>query len=153
MKKIAVFPGSFDPITAGHVDVLERAMPLFDKIIIAIGKNESKKRMFSLEQRMNFIKEAFVTNNKIEVDSYEGLTIDYCKTVGADFILRGIRNTIDLEYEKAIAQANKSLAPNVETVFLITSEKTSFISSSIVREIFVNDGNVSEFLPKGVKLK
>ena len=136
-----MFPGSFDPITKGHQDLVERALPLFDEIIIAIGTNGSKNRMFPLEERLDFINQVFVTNPKIKVDTYKGLTVDYCNSVNSNFLLRGIRNTVDFEYERAIAQSNKKLAPNVETVFLITSENTSFISSSIVRDILKNKGD------------
>lgn len=149
--KIAVFPGSFDPITLGHIDLIHRALPLFDKIIVAIGSNANKKCMFSLEQRISWIEESIENSGKIEVENFSGLTVDYCQSKGADFILRGIRNSIDLEFEKAIAQANSKLKPNIETVFLLTSPERSFISSSIVRDVIKNNGDYGKFVPNCVK--
>lgn len=145
MKK-AVFPGSFDPITIGHVDIIQRALPMFDKIIIAIGKNADKKYMFSLEQRIQFIEQVFENHPKIEVQTYSGLTVDFCKQNEVNFILRGLRNPADFEFEKAIAQTNRKLE-NIETVFLLTSAETSFISSSIVRDILRNGGDANNFIP------
>ncbi len=145
MKK-AVFPGSFDPITLGHIDIIKRAIPLFDKIVIAIGINAEKKYMFSLEERVNFIKKSFADELKITVTRYKGLTVEYCKNIDADFILRGLRNPADFEFEKAIAQTNRKLS-GIETVFLLTSAETSFISSSIVRDIIRNGGDASKLLP------
>ncbi|MBA5791614.1 pantetheine-phosphate adenylyltransferase [Flavobacterium sp. xlx-214] len=149
MKK-AVFPGSFDPITNGHVDVIKRALPLFDEIIIAIGTNTDKKYMFSLEERMQFIRETFADEPKVIVENYQGLTIDYCKEKGADFLLRGLRNPADFEFEKAIAHANR-LVSGIETVFLLTAVDTSFISSSIVRDFIRNNGDYSLLVPPAVK--
>ncbi len=149
MKK-AVFPGSFDPITLGHVDIIKRAIPLFDEIVIAIGVNAEKKYMFSLNERVAFIKKCFADEKNITVTKYKGLTVDYCKTIDADFILRGLRNPADFEFEKAIAQTNRKLS-GIETVFLLTSADTSFISSSIVRDIIRNGGDASELVPKCVK--
>ncbi|MDG2279364.1 MAG: pantetheine-phosphate adenylyltransferase [Flavicella sp.] len=148
MKK-AVFPGSFDPITLGHFDIINRALPLFDEIVVAIGINADKKYMFSLEERMNFIKKTFKGEPKITVTTYKGLTVDYCKTIDADFILRGLRNPADFEFEKAIAIANRKLS-GIETVFLLTSAETSYISSSIVRDIMRNNGDASILVPKSV---
>jgi pantetheine-phosphate adenylyltransferase len=150
--KVALFPGSFDPITLGHVDVIKRALPLFDKIVVAIGINANKKYMFSLEQRMSWIKESFAEESKIEVVTYEGLTIDFARTVGAKFLLRGLRNPADFEFEKAISRANQKMAIDIETVFLLTSPETSFISSSIVRDVITNAGDYSLFVPEGVKV-
>ena len=150
--KVALFPGSFDPITLGHVDVIKRALPLFDKIVVAIGINANKKYMFSLEQRMGWIKESFAEESKIEVVTYEGLTIDFARTVGAKFLLRGLRNPVDFEFEKAISRANQKMAIDIETVFLLTSPETSFISSSIVRDVITNAGDYSLFVPEGVKV-
>ncbi len=152
--KIAVFPGSFDPITLGHFDIVERAYPLFDKIIIAIGQNSQKKYMFSLEQRMNFIKKTFEKFPNIEVDHFEGLTIDYCQSKKVNFILRGLRNPADFEFEKAIAQTNRELTQEnkIETIFLLTSASKSFISSSIVREIITFGGNYELLVPDSVKV-
>lgn len=148
MKK-AVFPGSFDPITLGHVDIINRAIPLFDEIIIAIGINADKKYMFSLEERMKFIMDTYKDVSKVTVKTYSGLTVDYCKEIGADFILRGLRNPADFEFEKAIAITNRKLT-GIETVFLLTSAETSYISSSIVRDIIRNNGDASILVPKGI---
>ncbi len=147
--KRAIFPGSFDPITLGHLDIINRALPLFDEIIIAIGINAEKKYMFPLEKRKHFIKETFANEPKIKVETYTGLTIEYCQEKNIDFILRGLRNPADFEFEKAIAQTNRKLAP-VETVFLLTSAETSYISSSIVRDVLRNGGNIEGFVPKSV---
>lgn len=147
--KIAVFPGSFDPITNGHVDVIKRAIPLFDKIVIAIGINADKKYMFDIEKRRKFIIDTFKDQSKIEITTYTGLTVDYCKKINAGFILRGLRNPADFEFEKAIAQTNRKLT-GIETVFLLTSAETSFISSSIVRDIIRNNGDVSVLVPPTV---
>lgn len=148
----AIFPGSFDPITLGHVDIINRALPLFDEIIIAIGVNHDKSYMFSLEQRIQFIREHYKNEPKIKVDTYSGLTIDYCKKMSVEFILRGLRNPADFEFEKAIAQTNRKLS-NIETVFLLTSADTSFISSSIVRDVHRNGGDISGFVPQSVLAK
>ena len=152
--RIAVFPGSFDPITLGHFDIVERAYPLFDKIIIAIGQNSQKKYMFSLEQRMDFIKRTFKDFPNIEVEHFEGLTIDYCRSKNVNFILRGLRNPADFEFEKAIAQTNRELTQEnkVETIFLLTSAGKSFISSSIVREIITFNGNYELLVPEAVRV-
>ena len=147
--KRAVFPGSFDPLTLGHKDIIDRALPLFDEIIIAIGTNSSKKYMFTLEQRIAFIKKTYNGVAKIKIDTYKGLTIEYCKKVNSDFILRGLRNPADFEFEKAIAHTNRRMS-NIETVFLLTSADTSYISSSIVRDILKNKGDVSLLVPKAV---
>lgn len=149
--KRAVFPGSFDPITLGHYDIIERGVKLFDEVIIAIGVNADKKYMFSLEQRKQFIEEAFKDQPKVKVTTYEGLTIDYCESVDAKFILRGLRNPADFEFEKAIAHTNRKLS-KIETVFLLTAAKTSFISSSIVRDVIRNNGDYSVLVPDSVRL-
>ncbi|AZI23509.1 pantetheine-phosphate adenylyltransferase [Chryseobacterium taklimakanense] len=152
--RIAVFPGSFDPITLGHYDIVERASPLFDKIIIAIGQNSQKNYMFSLEQRKEFIKQTFKDFPNVEVDSFEGLTIDYCRSKNVNFILRGLRNPADFEFEKAIAQTNRTLTHDnkIETIFLLTSAGKSFISSSIVREIINFKGNYELMVPDAVRV-
>ncbi len=151
MKK-AVFPGSFDPITLGHVDIIRRALPLFDEIVIAIGVNAKKNYMYSIDQRMRFIQNAFFAEEKISVETYKGLTVDYCKQINADFILRGLRNPADFEFEKAIAQTNRKLS-GIETVFLLTSAETSYVSSSIVRDIIKNGGDASTLVPSSVTTK
>ncbi|RST26114.1 pantetheine-phosphate adenylyltransferase [Chryseobacterium lacus] len=152
--RIAVFPGSFDPITLGHYDIVERATPLFDKIIIAIGQNSQKKYMFSLEQRKEFIQKTFKDFPNVEVDSFEGLTIDYCQSKKVNFILRGLRNPADFEFEKAIAQTNRTLTHDnkIETIFLLTSAGKSFISSSIVREIISFKGHYELLVPDSVRV-
>ena len=151
--KIAIFPGSFDPITKGHESIVKRAAPLFDKIIVAIGDNSSKNRTFSLEKRKEWIEKTFEKDSNVEVMTYNGLTVDFCKEQKANFILRGLRSTIDFEYEQPIAQMNNSLHPEVESFFLITEPKFSAISSSIVKEIFKHGGDVSQFIPDGIILK
>jgi len=150
MKK-AIFPGSFDPITLGHVDIINRGVTLFDEVIIAIGENSSKDYMFSLDERIAFIERAFKDNPKVRVMSYSGLTIEFCKEVGVDFILRGLRNPADFEFEKAIAHTNRHLS-TLETVFLLTSAQTSFISSSIVREIIRFGGDYKKLVPNSVRV-
>ncbi|MFK7756727.1 MAG: pantetheine-phosphate adenylyltransferase [Flavobacteriales bacterium] len=147
MNRIAIFPGSFDPITIGHQNIVERALPMFDKVVVAIGENSQKKKMFTLEQRISFIEKTFVTHDKVEVMSYSGLTVDFCKLLGAKFILRGIRNAKDLDFEQAIAQMNMALNPEIETVFLVNDPKYGAINSSIVRDIHANGGDTSQFLP------
>ncbi|MDA9125895.1 pantetheine-phosphate adenylyltransferase [Flavobacteriaceae bacterium] len=151
MKK-AIFPGSFDPITLGHFDIVNRGVTLFDEVIIAIGENSSKDYMFSLEERKQFIENTFKDNPKVKVMSYSGLTTEFCKEIGVDFILRGLRNPADFEFEKAIAQTNRHLS-TLETVFLLTSAQTSFISSSIVREIIRFDGDYKKLVPDSVRIK
>ncbi|MDQ7916941.1 pantetheine-phosphate adenylyltransferase [Mesonia sp. MT50] len=151
MKK-AVFPGSFDPITLGHYDIIERSLQLFDEVILAIGVNADKKYMFSLEERMRFITEAFKDEPKIVVKTYEGLTVDFCIKENAPFILRGLRNPADFEFEKAIAHTNRKLE-QIETVFLLTSSGKSYISSSIVRDVIRNHGDYTMLVPDSVRVK
>ena len=150
----AVFPGSFDPITLGHLDIIERAVPLFDKLIIAIGQNSQKKYMFSLEKKMEFIKKSVAHFPNVEVDSFEGLTIDYCRSKNVNFIIRGLRNPADFEFEKAIAQTNRLLTHEnkIETIFLLTSAGKSYISSSIVREIISFNGDYTLMVPDAVRV-
>lgn len=150
--KIAVFPGSFDPITLGHVDIITRAVSLFDKIIVAVGENSNKKYMFSQEQRMAWIKACFKDYDSIEVMAYSGLTVDFCIKVNARFILRGLRNPADFEFEKAIAQTNRKIMPSLDTVFLLTASGLSSISSSIARDIIRHKGDYSQFVPPAVKV-
>lgn len=146
----AIFPGSFDPLTLGHHDIIMRGITLFDEIIIAIGKNADKKYMFSLEKRMQFIEEAFKDVPSIKVKTYQGLTVDFCKKEGANFILRGLRNPADFEFEKAIAHTNRKLS-EIETVFLLTSSGKSYISSSIVRDVIRNNGDYTGLVPNSVR--
>ena len=148
----AIFPGSFDPITLGHLDIINRSIPLFDEIIIAIGVNAEKKYMFPLEERKRFIEETFKHEDTISVITYEGLTIDLCKKFEADFILRGLRNPADFEFEKAIAHTNRKLS-KIETIFLLTAADTSYISSSIVRDVIRNEGNYKMLVPDAVRIK
>jgi len=152
MDRIAIFPGSFDPITKGHENIILRASQLFDKIIVAVGNNSDKNSFFTLEQRVEFIKQTFVTKSGIEVDTYDGLTVEYCKKMNARFILRGLRSSLDFEYEKSISQLNRNLAGDIDTVFLITAPEFAAISSTIVREILANKGDVTPFIPDNVSL-
>lgn len=151
--KIAVFPGSFDPFTIGHQDIVKRALPLFEKMIIAIGENSSKNGLFSIEKRVEWIKNTFKDEPKVFVETYNGLTVNYCIDKGAQFLLRGLRTSADFEYERAIAQMNKKMYPEIESVFLLTSPEYTSISSTIVREIIKHGGDASQFLPKVVDIK
>jgi pantetheine-phosphate adenylyltransferase len=146
-QKIAVFPGSFDPITTGHVDLVERALPLFDKIIVAIGVNTQKQTLFSLEQRIQWLEDVFAHEDRIAVDYFENLTAHYCTRIGANFLLRGLRNASDFDYEKTISQLNHIVGNGIETIFLISQPAYSHISSTIVREIIKGGGDASPFIP------
>lgn len=147
--KRALFPGSFDPITLGHYDIIKRGVKLFDEVVVAIGINADKNYMFSIEERKSFIEKSFANEPKVKVTTYEGLTVDFCKEINAKFILRGLRNPADFEFEKAIAHTNRKLS-KIETVFLLTASKTSFISSSIVRDVIRNNGDYSLLVPSSV---
>jgi pantetheine-phosphate adenylyltransferase len=147
MKKIAVFPGSFDPFTLGHYDIITRALPLFDELIVAVGENSTKNALFSLEKRMFMISKTFESVSKVKILNYQGLTIDFCKQMNAQFLLRGLRTAADFEFERSIAHSNKTLLPSIETVFMLTAPEYSFITSTIVREILRNKGDVSGFVP------
>ena len=147
MKRIAIFPGSFDPFTNGHYDIIKRSIGLFDEIIIAIGNNSNKKRYLPVEQMLEIIEDLFKGEKAVSAKSYKGLTAEFARTVGAQFLLRGLRNTTDFEYENTIAQANRHLNKDLETVFLITSPHLAAISSSIIREIHSYGGNVDDFIP------
>ena len=149
--KRALFPGSFDPITLGHYDIIKRALDLFDEIVVAIGVNGDKNYMFTVEQRKEFIEKAFADEPKVKVTTYQGLTVDFCKEIDAQFILRGLRNPADFEFEKAIAHTNRKLS-QIETVFLLTAARTSFISSSIVRDVIRNHGDYTVLVPDSVRV-
>ncbi|HEY1031181.1 MAG TPA: pantetheine-phosphate adenylyltransferase [Flavipsychrobacter sp.] len=151
MQRVCLFPGTFDPITLGHVDVIKRSVSLFDKLIIAIGVNSQKTPMFTIEQRIAWITEIFKDYPQISVTSYSGLTIHYCKEVGAQYMMRGIRYIADFEYEKAIADMNRMLAPEIETIFLTCAPEYSTISSTIVRDVIRNNGDVSKIIPAEVR--
>ena len=150
MKK-AVFPGSFDPITIGHLDIVERAIKVFDEIIIAVGDNTDKKYMFPKEKRVEFVKQTFNNYNNIKVESYDGLTVDFCKKNNTEFMIRGLRNPADFEFEKSIALTNREMT-DIETIFFLTSPDNSFVSSSIVRDLIRNSGDYKLFIPKGITL-
>ncbi len=145
--RVCLFPGTFDPITMGHTDIINRALPLFDKVVIGIGRNANKVPMFSEEQRLGWIKEIYINEPKVEAVVYEGLTVECCKRVGANFILRGIRYVNDFEYEKAIADMNRSINGHIETVFLTCLPQYTSVASTLVRDVLKNGGDVSQFLP------
>lgn len=148
MQRICLFPGTFDPVTLGHIDIIDRALPLFDKLIIGIGRNVNKQPMFSEEQRLDWIKEIYKGNDKVEAVVYEGLTVECCKKVNANFILRGIRYVNDFEYEKAIADMNRSLDGHIDTIFLTCLPQFTSVASTLVRDVLRNGGEVSQFLPQ-----
>jgi pantetheine-phosphate adenylyltransferase len=150
MSRICLFPGTFDPVTLGHVDIIDRALPLFDKIIVGIGLNAAKAPMFSPEQRLKWIDELYDQESKVEGAIYEGLTVDFCRSIGARFILRGIRYVSDFEYEKTIADANRTMDRTIETIFLTGEPKYTSVASTIVRDILRNGGDASPFLPERV---
>jgi pantetheine-phosphate adenylyltransferase len=150
MARICLFPGTFDPVTLGHTDIIDRALPLFDKLVIGIGRNVNKEPMFSEQQRLEWLKEIYRDNPKVDALMYEGLTVECCKQVGANFILRGIRYVNDFEYEKAIADMNRSIADNVETIFLTCLPQYTSVASTLVRDVLKNGGDVSRFLPQVV---
>ncbi len=151
MKRICLFPGTFDPLTLGHTDIIDRALPLFDKLVIGIGRNSNKKPMFSEKQRLKWVKDIYNNNPKVDAIAYDGLTVDCCKKVGAGFILRGIRYVNDFEYEKAIADMNRSIEPEIETIFLTCLPQFTSVASTLVRDVLRNGGDVSQFLPDVVK--
>ncbi len=152
MQKIAVFPGSFDPITKGHYDIITRALPLFDQVIIAIGKNSQKESWFPLEKRKTWIEYLFEGEDKIKVRTYSGLTVNFCQEIGAQYIIRGLRTSADFEFERGIAQMNQSMNDEIETVFLISNPSYSHITSTIVRDILRNGGDAHQFVPEGIDL-
>lgn len=150
MSRICLFPGTFDPVTLGHVDIINRAIPLFDRIVVGIGLNAAKAPMFSADQRLQWIREIYANEEKVEGRIYEGLTVNFCQSIGARFILRGIRYVSDFEYEKTIADANRTLDPGIETIFLTGEPKYTSVASTIVRDIIRNHGNATPFLPEAV---
>ena len=153
MKKTAIFPGSFDPITVGHESIIRRSIPLFDEIIVAIGINSTKDYQFPLEKREAWIKQVFANEPKINVISYSGLTIDLCKKVNAKYILRGLRTSADFEFERGIAQMNKAMMSDLETIFILTTPEFSAINSTVVRDIIQNGGDPTPFVPASINLK
>ena len=153
MKRVALFPGSFDPFTVGHESIVKRGLALFDTVVIAVGFNASKPGFFPLENRMNLIREIFKGDDRIVVSSYSNLTVDFCKEVNANFILRGLRTSADFEYERAIAQVNKSMAPGIQSVFLLTTPEHTPVNSTIVRDIIRHNGDASKFIPNNVDYK
>lgn len=152
MIKRAVFPGSFDPITLGHENIIRRAIPLFDEIIVAVGLNIEKKGYFNVEDRIRWIREVFADSPTVSVDSYSGLTVDFCREVSASYILRGLRTSADFEFERTVGQVNKKLYPAIDTVFLLTTPEYTSINSSIVRDVHKNGGDVGIFIPEVIKL-
>lgn len=152
MERICLFPGTFDPVTLGHVDIINRALPLFDKIYVGIGINSSKSPMFTAEQRMHWFSEIYKDEPRVQSVVYDGLTVNYCRIIKAGFILRGIRYVSDFEYEKTIADANRTLDKNIETIFLTGEPKYTSVASTIVRDIIRNGGNASPFLPEAVNI-
>ena len=146
--KIALFPGSFDPVTKAHVDILKRALPLFDKVVIGIGLNSTKAAYLTLEKRKEMLRAIFANEPKVEVQTYEGLTVEFCKKIQSNYMIRGIRTVSDFEYEKAIAQMNHALEPEIESIFIVSKPGYSSISSTIVRDIMRNNGDVQQFIPK-----
>jgi pantetheine-phosphate adenylyltransferase len=153
MKKVAVFPGSFDPFTIGHEAIVRRALSMFDEIIIAVGANTLKKSFYPLETRKEMITKTFRNEPRVKVDHYTGLTVDFCRNNKAGYLLRGLRTSADFEFERAIGQVNKSLAPDIESVFLLTAPEHSFINSTIVRDILKNRGDASMFVPAAINIK
>lgn len=151
MKNIAVFPGTFDPITVGHEDIINRASPLFDEIIVAIGINTKKTTLFPIETRIEWIQKTFASNPKITIQSYEGLTVDFCKNNNAKFLIRGLRNGSDFDYESHIAQLNKALWNDIETIFITSSPELSYISSTLVRDLIIHQADYQRYLPAGIR--
>lgn len=152
MDKVAVFPGTFDPFTVGHEALVKRALKLFDRVVIAVGKNLSKKTLFDIDQRLAMVNDVFAGEPRVEIVSYEGLTVDFCHSIGAHYLLRGLRTAADFEYERAIGQVNKAMRPDIETVFLLTAPEHTPVNSTIVRDILVNKGDASKFLPSAINI-
>jgi len=153
MEKVAIFPGSFDPFTVGHESIVLRSIELFDKVIIAVGYNLAKSSFFPIEKRLELIKKVFANEPKVEVISYQGLTIDLCRKLNVKYVLRGLRTAVDFEFERAVGQANKAMYPEIESVFLLTDPEHTHINSSIVRDVLFHHGDPSKFLPKSINIK
>jgi pantetheine-phosphate adenylyltransferase len=153
MKKSAVFPGSFDPVTRGHESIIRRALDLFDVIVVAVGENPEKKCQFPLEQRLRWLEKVFADEPRIRIQVYSGLTVDFCRKINSGFILRGLRTSADFEFERSIGQMNRAMEPEIETVFLLAEPRYNSVSSSIVRDILRNGGKVGQFIPKGIRIK
>ncbi|MEO5674825.1 MAG: pantetheine-phosphate adenylyltransferase [Chitinophagales bacterium] len=153
MRRIAVFPGSFDPVTIGHIDIINRGLPLFDSIIIGIGVNSQKKYLFALEKRIGWLKKIYEFEPRISIESYTGLTVNFCEKHGSAFILRGIRSSGDFEFEKVVSQTNRVLNRSVETIFILANPSLSVVSSSIVRDVIVNGGDARAFVPEEIELQ
>lgn len=149
-QKVCLFPGTFDPVTLGHTDIINRALPLFEKLIIGLGRNTNKNTLFSEAQRLDWIREIYKDEKKIDVIAYDGLTVDCCKRVGATYLLRGIRYVNDFEYEKAIADMNRSISDGIETIFLTCLPIYTSVASTLIRDVYINGGIVSQFLPEPV---
>lgn len=152
MEKVAVFPGTFDPFTVGHEAIVRRALTIFDRIVVAVGMNLAKKTLFNLDQRVGMIKDVFSDDSNVSVISFEGLTVDFCEKIGANYLLRGLRTAADFEYERAIGQVNKAMKPQIESVFLLTSPEHSHVNSTIIRDILINGGDASIFLPANINI-
>ena len=151
-KKVAVFPGTFDPVTKGHMDIVTRGAHLFDEVVVAIGVNSNKKTLFDLEKRTTWLKESFAHLSNVRIDHYQGLTVDYCQQINAQYILRGLRNGTDFDYESHIAQLNKNLQGKIETIFVLSSPELSYISSTLVRDLIIHKGDFAQYLPEQVKI-
>lgn len=152
MEKVAIFPGSFDPITVGHESVIRRALSFFDKVIVAIGYNVSKNAFFSIDRRIEMIQRVFSDEPNVQIISYEGLTVDLCKKLNVNYIIRGLRTSADFEFERAVAQTNKAMAPNIDTVFLLTAPEHTSINSTIIRDILIHNGDPSQFIPSSINI-
>jgi pantetheine-phosphate adenylyltransferase len=151
MKRIAVFPGSFDPVTNGHTSIIQQISPLFDEIIVALGYNTTKQGMFTVDQRLQWLRLCFADNAQVQCLSYEGLTVDFCDKMQAQYIIRGLRNTLDFEYEKSIASMNQAIRPDIKTIFVMADASTAAIQSTIVRELLKNKGSVTQFIPEAIR--
>ncbi|BDX38226.1 phosphopantetheine adenylyltransferase [Tenuifilaceae bacterium CYCD] len=152
MEKVAIFPGSFDPITVGHESIVLRSLSIFDKVIVAVGYNANKKAFFSIEKRIAMIKKTFANEPRVEVISYEGLTVDLCNKLKVNFIIRGLRTSADFEFERAIGQVNRAMFPNIETVFLLTAPEHTHVNSTIIRDIILHKGDPSQFMPSALNI-